>query len=54
MKATGYVFEPPAHASPLLQRDVLAAFSDDELATWPGEASKKAIERRRRSPSPNS
>lgn len=39
--------EPPAHVSTLRLRDVLAKFSDEQLAAWPGLAAKEEAERRR-------
>jgi len=40
--------EPPAHVSTARLRDILAGFTDVELAAWPSELSRGEIERRRR------
>ncbi|VWC46099.1 hypothetical protein BAR24066_07375 [Burkholderia arboris] len=39
--------EPPQHVCTLRLADVLAGFSDDALADWPGEIAERERERRR-------
>lgn len=44
--AAGYVFEPPGHVRAISLVEILAGFTDDELATWPGELAGQERERR--------
>jgi len=46
MIAAGYEFEPPPIPCTVRLRDVLAGFTDDELANWPGELADQERKRR--------
>ena len=46
MIAAGYEFEPPPIPCTVRLRDVLAGFTDTELASWPGELADQERARR--------
>ena len=48
MIAAGYEFEPPLIPCTVRLRDVLAGFTDDELANWPGELADQERAKRRK------